>query len=79
MDNRAPDPDTNRGLANPDLLLAPKMTPEEDRAGLLRQYHACRKLRIAAEVKARKYLCEEQRLAHLLWGRPFPEEKFGVE
>ena len=54
------------------------MTPEQDHAGLLRQYHAARKLRLDAEKDARKWLCEEQRLAHLLWGRPFPEHAHGT-
>jgi hypothetical protein len=40
----------------------------EDRAELLRQHEAAWYFRLMAEAEARKWLCEEQRLAHILWG-----------
>ncbi len=51
---------------------------EEEREQLLAAWHLARDERRLAERYARDWLCEEQRLAHKLWGYPFPEHAHGA-
>ncbi len=51
---------------------------DQERAELLAAYHIARDGRRLAERAMREWLCEEQRLAHKLWGRPFPEHAYGT-
>jgi hypothetical protein len=56
----------------------PKSEQRQEHENLLAAWHLARDERRLAERNAREWLCEEQRLAHKLWGHPFPNRAFGT-
>jgi hypothetical protein len=56
--------------------MAVRLSPEE-REVKLAEWLLARKMRLEAEALSRMRLCEEQALAHELWGHAFPEHPYG--